>query len=394
MASSLTSLTVSTSLTVLTYNIMLPVPEPIRYYGQTERADRVKSIIESIQSDSKIDCIVFNELITPYAQKRVLQDMKDLGFIYQTTKLSTLFAVTGGIFIVSKHPIIREELNIFKSSSGYDRLSAKGIVYAAIQTDSMICHLLGTHLQSWPDQTETRVKQVRQMSDFIRSLNINPAEPLLLAGDLNMDFYLNRDQYNYLSNTLRFILPTISENSHPFTMDPEHNILVGSDLPGKYGCEEDYYKTLKCSCCPAEFLDYILFSEKHLKPSSSESRVILAKTPQPFRMKLTKTKMVDSYDVSDHFPVLAKLVFQPVLNESKSTDRTDSDQPKMPGISDISGISDIPTTGLVVMIVLLSIGFFGLCRWILKDLEASVKASDYMKFVEAFVVNENKHRLK
>jgi hypothetical protein len=174
-------------------------------------------------------------------------------------------------------------------------------------------------MQAWPTQTgvEVRRKQVDILASFMKNMAIPEREPVLLCGDLNMDLYANNADLKHLLFALDMDMPTISGHSNPYTVDPTLNILVGSDDPSAYtspefpkGCVAEYLQTLKCPCCPSEWLDYVLFSKKGLQPVESRLTAIAAKVER-FAMPFVQARLqVESQDVSDHFPVIADFTFE------------------------------------------------------------------------------------
>jgi endonuclease/exonuclease/phosphatase family metal-dependent hydrolase len=303
---------------VLVYNIMEPVPEPIRYYGQKERSERIKDVIRDLDQKHDVDVIVMNEVIAPIAQTIIFEDMEKLGFVYKTSKLTDIFTVTGGTLIFSKYPITMEDRTIFGDKcTGIDCFAAKGVCYARIKKKNRYFNVFGAHMQAWPSLKAQIVRdaQIEQIIQFMKSLNIPTDEPVFFGGDLNIDLYMSNDHIRHLMYTLSMDMPEIHAQSHPFTVDPKQNKMVGSDDPLEYynddfpnGCIDEYYATLVCPCCPEEWLDYTLYSKKHLIPISSSMTAINVKVPS-FRMKISLNQEIDCQDVSDHFPVLGRFVF-------------------------------------------------------------------------------------
>lgn len=307
-------------LNVLTYNVMEPVPEPIRYYGQKERTERVKLVLSELDAEYDLDVVILNEVVALPAQKVIFQDMHDLGFVYRTTKLSNTLSVTGGVLIFSKHPLTQEESTTFGDScTGIDCFCAKGVVYARVNKNGLYYNIMGTHMQAWPSVHAQLVRdaQIEQIAKFVHTINIPKNEPLLFCGDLNIDLFVNNDHIRHLMHRLSMDMPEIHPDSHPFTVDPQENKMVGNDDPDEYqneawpnGCVSEYYETLKCPCCPSEWIDYTLYSKRHLRPVISYMKSIKAKVP-PFKMKVNRFKEVDDMeDVSDHFPTLGHFVFE------------------------------------------------------------------------------------
>lgn len=73
-------------------------------------------------------------------------------------------------------------------------MSAKGVVYARIlktntQGIKQVFNVFGTHMQAWDsvEAANTRLKQQQSINTFIDSLNIPKSEPIIIAGDFNVD---------------------------------------------------------------------------------------------------------------------------------------------------------------------------------------------------------------
>lgn len=310
---------------ILVYNIFSPVPEFIRMYGQKERAMRVKDVVRDLDQKFDLDVIIMNEVIHLNTQKIVFRDMPDIGFKYKTRKISEGLKVHGGIIVFSKHPITQECFTIFGDECvGTDCLADKGCVYARVKKNGMYFNVFGTHLQAWPSikAYSTRAQQIDKVKTFMDTFNIPKEEPVLFAGDLNTDLYVDSDHVRHMHFVLGTDMPDVHPDSHPFTVDPKENKLVGNDDPNEYvsdswpnGCVDEYYKTLECPCCPSQWIDYTLYSKRHLLPIESDTRVIKAKV-SPFKIKVNMTQEAEVQDVSDHFPVLGHFVFP----HSPSTD--------------------------------------------------------------------------
>lgn len=318
-----------TTFNVLVYNIFSPVPEPLRFYGQKERSVRVKDVIRELDQKYDLDVIVMNEVIAPDTQNVVFHDMPTIGFPYKTKKITEAFAVHGGIVLFSKHPITQEACTVFGDRClGIDCFAAKGVSYARVRKNNMYFNVFGTHLQAWPSiqAHAARDQQIHQTLQFIEGLKLPTDEPLILAGDLNTDLYLDHDYIQHINFKLGTQIPEIHPESHPFTVDPKENKLVGNDDPSEYasddwpqGCIAEYYRTLVCPCCPAQWIDYTLYSQRHLLPTQSDMRTLKVKVP-PFRIKVNATQEAEVQDISDHFPVLGHFVF-PHRPKSEALDK-------------------------------------------------------------------------
>lgn len=317
---------------IVTSNLMIPVPPPLRVYGQMERAVRVKEMVKKVhEKEGDVDVWIFNELIPPPYQEIVLKDMKEMGFVHQTMKMGNALTVNSGVFILSKHPITQEEITTFGDKCiGVDCFASKGVIYARICKNGLYFNVLATHMQAWPDVQSQLMRdaQIEQIRKFINSLRVPSHEPLFFCGDLNIDMYLYNAQFKHLCYRLQMKMPPIHPDSHRFTLDPQENKLVGNDEPGYYkndqwprGCVEEYYQTLECPCCTAEWIDYTLFSQEHLKPTQSYMKSLPIKV-DPFRISIHLNHNVQIDDVTDHFPVLGHFEFsQQALRKMESPEK-------------------------------------------------------------------------
>ena len=118
-----------------------------------------------------------------------------------------------------------------------------------------------------------------------------------------------------MSQQLGVVFLPLAPSSHPFSSDPNTNSLVGNDDAAMYstrlyphGCYGTYLDTLSCPCCPQELLDYIGYSELHLRPATWHCAVVLIKT-EPFVMKLNMTTERQMTDLSDHYPLIASMAW-------------------------------------------------------------------------------------
>lgn len=307
-----------TSLNVLSYNLMLPVRKPIRIYGQEQRSDRVHEAISLLDEEFEVDVVMVNELIPTIYRNTVENRMKEKGFPYHSKPIQDKATVDGGVIVFSKYPIIHQDFELYGSHcAGSDCFAAKGIVYVQVSKDNQVFHMFGTHLQAWtdPDSRAARKEQIRIMHRFMSHQSIPKNEAVLLIGDINVDYFLQSDQLKHLMKLTELEMPEIEEESHAFTVDPLQNVLVGNDDPSQYrtsdypqGCLSEYLETLVCPCCPEEWIDYVFYSKKHLQPIKSRIRSIPLKV-EPFKMEIARGQEIQSQDISDHFPVLARFEF-------------------------------------------------------------------------------------
>ncbi len=303
---------------VLSLNVFTPVAPPVRNYGQFERAERVKEAILKIQETETLDAIIVSELIIPACQDRVTKDLAEIGFRYHTTNLYAPFTVAGGIMIFSRHEMVTEDYTLFGDKcTASDCMAAKGVKFARMVKEGQYFNLFAVHMQAWltvPAQV-VREAQIQQIAQFIHSLQIPADEAVLFGGDLNIDLYVAKNHIKHMMFTLGMALPPIDDQSLPFTVDPMNNKLVGADDPELYtneyyphGCSAEYFDTLVCPCCPSQWIDYAVYSTRHLLPISASMQALDLRLT-PFRIQLGPRTGVEIDRVSDHFPILGKFSF-------------------------------------------------------------------------------------
>jgi len=347
---------------VLSYNIFCPVPEPLRYYGQKPRASRVAAVVQSLDKTENIDAVIMNEVIAPECQEIIYRDMDAIGFRYRTAKLTAPMTITAGTLIFSKHPITMEDSTLFGDKcTGIDCVVAKGVNFARILKNHQYFNIFAVHMQAWQSLSSQlmREAQIQQMAQFIKLMNIPANEAVIFGGDLNIDLYLANDHLKHLMYLLHMKIPEIHETSYPFTVDPEENKLVGSDDIMQYqnddfpqGCADEYFQTLKCPCCPEEWIDYTLYSNNHLQPLQSYMKAIKYKVPK-FTIKISMTKEVEVDDVSDHYPVLGHFTFPVSVNlEAKNVLETLGTPDSQSSIT-----LQVVVLVLIIVIFLLFVGF-------------------------------------
>jgi len=303
---------------VLSLNVFTPVAPPIRHYGQFERAARVKEAILKIQDTETLDAIIVCELIIPACQARITQDLADLGFRYHTTNLYAPFTVAGGIMIFSRHEMVMEDYTLFGDKcTASDCMAAKGVKFARVVKEGQYFNVFAVHMQAWLSVSAQVIReaQIQQITAFIHSLQIPADEAVIFGGDLNIDLYVDKNHIKHMMFTLGMALPPVADQSPPFTVDPLHNQLVGADDPTLYtneyyphGCSTEYFDTLVCPCCPSQWIDYTLYSTRHLPPLSASMQALDLRLT-PFRIQLGPRANVEIDRVSDHLPVLGKFSF-------------------------------------------------------------------------------------
>jgi hypothetical protein len=306
-------------------------PHYVSHDGQRQRMNRIPDVINEI----KPDVVSFCELYDDIYINTLFKKLEEFGYIYNTTKIyGSIFKLSGGIFMVSRWPIIDEDNIKFEDvCNNLDCFTNKGVLYIKIIKHDKIFHIFSTHLQNgYYKFLETQIKQLLIMKEFVLSKNIPYSEPVIFQGDFNMHL----KDLSYIFDILNVYIPDISDK---YSMDPSTNILVGRDGDffieekcnknyteswGKKGSNLTYTQDSNnklhdkyCLCCDFELYDLVLASKNHIPPVLSTFDVLPIKTKQSFKVPwkailqpvsnpLFVHEFMELYDLSDHYPVIAK----------------------------------------------------------------------------------------
>lgn len=257
---------------VLTSNVYMP---PIVAPDSAGRAARLPNALRGY------DIVLLQEAYSDGARNTLLRGLAP-DYPYQSRVLGRDFGFRqdGGVVIVSRWPIEHEyQLPFGALCRGSDCLADKGVLYARIDKAGRRIHVFATHLQSGAANNTLRERQLRRLRNLIDSMRLPADEPVLVGGDLNVDCLDAPDGgFAMLARVLgaRHPDPPANEQRRP-TFDPARNALARG---GKR----------------AEYLDYVLYSERHLRPFMAFNR-------------LQDMRDADG-SLSDHFAVHGRFVFE------------------------------------------------------------------------------------
>lgn len=180
-----------------------------------------------------------------------------------------------GVTIFSRWPIVAQDQVVYSESSGSDWFANKGAAYVAIEKDRIRYHIVGTHTQADPAEAKARIRQsqFRQVMAMVERQGIGSREPLVFAGDLNVDSANTRELDDMLE-TLQAQRPTVIPGGIEHSYEPGRNARASGDR---------------------ENLDYVLFSKQHLPPKQAVTKIIRL--------------MENGKDLSDHHAIAAYLAF-------------------------------------------------------------------------------------
>ena len=266
---------------VLAYNVYMR-PEGLFANGQAIRAGLIPGRVQGY------DAIVFSEAFDNSAREKLLNGLQS-EYPYKTTIVGTDSGIRqdGGVIIVSKWPIEAEDQRTFGDDcSGDDCLSDKGVGYARINKQGKIFHLFGTHTQAWPTAAgqATRKIQFQIIKNFINSKNISETEPVLIAGDLNVDKVNYPAEYQQMLSILQATHPT--QTGYAYSFDSDTNRLASDG--------------------PKEYLDYVLYSYVHQHPNASYNEVRMIRSLEEWKEFFWEYAY---WDLSDHYAIYGRLEF-------------------------------------------------------------------------------------
>jgi len=302
-------------LTVLQYNIQFM----FKYIFDLDNKKRSVLIADFIGLNyPDIDVIVFCEAFEEESRNRLKFNLYSYGFKYSSAVLDDTnnYCFNGGVFIISKYPILYTNYYIYENSSGFDSLTNKGIVKAVFKKENKIVHVFGTHLQAWEKHRDVRNKQLLELYKYINRFNIPNDNIVVISGDFNT----NSKEITKYTNYSLFEPKIIS--SQIYTSDPLNNSFVGLDGANTINdCEKEHYDKIinsvnidsSCTKCEREILDYNFYLEGKLAPFKCSSEVLNVKVIK-YLIKFWKLfwfRPIDFYtrDLSDHYPVLSKFEF-------------------------------------------------------------------------------------
>ena len=261
-------------LNVMAYNVWALLPGLV----SKDVSERLNLIADKISGQ---DVIVFSELFENNRRETFLNKIRS-EYPYQTSVVDRSGAIEdGGVLIVSRWPIEVDKHIAFNECDAEDCLSAKGVKYARINKQGRKYHVFGSHTQAWTAEKNqrTRASQLQQIRDFIDAQNIAVNEPVIIAGDLNVDKSHFPQEYNDMLNILA-AREVPSSGGYPYTADGRVNAWTSGR---------------------AEILDYVLVSENHLLPADSSAKVNV--------LRSIDASVFTKYDLSDHFAVEAQLSY-------------------------------------------------------------------------------------
>ncbi|MFF2660143.1 sphingomyelin phosphodiesterase [Kitasatospora sp. NPDC058032] len=287
------------ALKVLTYNVFLMSTNLYPNWGQDYRAKAIPAadvfqgqdvvVLQEAFDNAASDALVA-QASAAYPYHTPVVGRSTSGWDATSGSYSSATPEDGGVTLLSKWPILRKEQYVFKDACGSDWWSNKGFVYAVLNVNGLRTHVIGTHLQSTDTGCSAgrpaaiRAAQLKAMKAFVDAKNIPAAEPILLAGDLNIDSH-GTEYPALLANA--GVAPATTRDGWADSFDTADNSIAAYRYPGE----------------PKEDLDYVLYRADHARPANYTNTVVRFHSA-PWTVSSWGTGYTYN-DLSDHYPVTA-----------------------------------------------------------------------------------------
>ncbi|WP_371477659.1 sphingomyelin phosphodiesterase [Kitasatospora sp. NBC_00315] len=287
------------ALDVLTYNTFLMSTNLYPSWGQSYRAKAIASadffqghdvvVLEEAFDNTASDQLTA-QASAAYPYHTPVVGRSTAGWDATGGSYSSTTPEDGGVTLLSKWPILHREQYVYRDACGSDWWSNKGFLYAVLNVNGVRTHVIGTHLQSTDSgcsagqPASVRAAQLNAMRSFIDGRNIPAGEPVLIAGDLNIDSH-GAEYPSLLANA--GVAAADSRTGWANSFDTVDNSVAAYRYPGE----------------PKEDLDYVLYRADHARPASWHNEVLHVHSA-PW----TVSSWGSSYtytDLSDHYPLSA-----------------------------------------------------------------------------------------
>lgn len=280
---------------------------------QLSRFHSTRSKLSTVELPKEIkkfdaDVVTINEAFTRSLRRVLINRFKKNGYPYHTNVANRVLtkAWSSGVMVFSKYPIqtTKDLQYTVKGNivSNHDVMAAKGAQYVKVIKDGSVYHIFATHPNaSYVFNQDTGVPlhdigrgvrrvQFKELKRFIDAQKISPHEPVIIAGDMNMDMWTEQKQlpqHNEYAYMLAVLNATdLEKTGHPYTFDDQTNEWT------KHG---------------RRYLDYVLYSNGHRRPKRAMVNVVCLKTEGVTTCE--KGREGFYRDLSDHYPVIADFIF-------------------------------------------------------------------------------------
>ncbi|MFD0024579.1 sphingomyelin phosphodiesterase [Streptomyces sp. NPDC058382] len=286
-------------LRVLTYNTFLMSTNLYPNWGQAHRAAEIAKadffrgndvvVLEEAFDNSASDALT-RDASAQYPFHTPVVGRSRSGWDATSGSYSAATPEDGGVTVLSKWPVVRQEQHIYEDACGSDWWSNKGFAYVELNVNGARVHVVGTHTQSTDpgcgagEAAEIRGRQFRQIDAFLDAKKIPASEEVVVAGDLNVD---SRSAEYASMLTDAGLAGADTRTGHPYSFDTQDNSIAAERYPDD----------------PREDLDYVLHRTGHAKPAGWTNEVVKEESA-PWTVSSWGTAYTYT-NLSDHYPLIA-----------------------------------------------------------------------------------------
>lgn len=334
------------NVTILAYNVNhlhYVFQVTVRPRNEGPRIERLNEALKRIGKTPETlrygvpDVVVLTEVMSNKAAKEIskLDDFPHqtprLGNDCQDKKFNSItgcrpILLNGGVKILSKFPILSTDGLIFSNRTTGEQLVNKGALRVRVRAPKTgaVFNVIGTHMQATDSSLQKtgtgamiRRLQMREILDWIDTLEIPDSEPIFITGDLNVEF--NSAEYRAFLNEF------------PLGIDYEKDEAVGGSFSAKFRGDStnwltSYHLYGSNVSQTDETLDYIVVHTDHRLPTKLSPMEILplksAESWYWWRMKgewvINGTVFYHSgyyRDLSDHYPVIQRFQVETAVSD-------------------------------------------------------------------------------
>lgn len=257
---------------LLTINLFLRPPGIHTNYSDYKDL-RTQVFIEDFLS--KFDVICLQEVFGTASNRRdkILKEASKKGFFTWASsrpKITKGHLIDSGLVILSKFEILERSELVFSQGKGVDGLCSKGALYVKLNLPTGPLNVFTTHLQAsyftesckeFVEYRNVRKMQLIEMKKFIDKCVYNRQEPIVIAGDFNVDGRESRKklQFDVVEEYIEFWnILSGNEEMVDVIRDLYGESLATFAAVDQYGCPLETVLTGIDECCQDECLDYVL----------------------------------------------------------------------------------------------------------------------------------------
>ena len=246
---------------------------------KADQPNKRSKAIANYFKDQNFDIIALQEVFRKKYYNNINRVLKEHDYYSSGTPDKRFFkAISSGLTIFSKYPIVEEKFFKFNRCASFDCYAAKGVLAVRINIDGKKINVVTTHMQAGKSdlKAEIRRSQIDQLAFFLQNDFFKDNYPIILLGDFNINMYKDYN-YRYLYSKIDLV-PHDYVGELSYTSDGELN-------DHKLGRDR-------------KSVDYIFLSNNENKINLLDN--IIFRPRSIYNQK-------DELDLSDHFAVKTKI---------------------------------------------------------------------------------------